>query len=186
MWSVVSSSNFCACDECFFFSVGWMAFSLLPLLFCFEWMSTLSAVAVAVAKMMFHTPAPLRLWVSSFLLNVSASSFFQFGSSRFVGLEPCRFSPKSKDYISKAKSLQASGFGTADVNESLIKGQVSTASLVACLRVWCRLPDEWTSLMMPRSKRQPHLEVLFVVGQVVWMRSGWPGSGQNSIFSEGS
>ena len=89
------------------------------------------------------------------------------GSSRFVGLEPCRFSPKSKHYISKAKSLQASSFVTADVNESLIKGQVSTASLVACLKVWCRLPDEWTSLMMPRSKRQPHLEVFFVVGQVV-------------------
>ena len=62
--------------------------------------------------------------------------------------------------------------------QTTIRDQVSTASSVACLRVWGRLPDGWTSLTMPSSKRQPHLEVLFVPGQVVWMRLGWPGPGK--------
>ena len=62
--------------------------------------------------------------------------------------------------------------------QTTIRDQVSTASSVACLRVWSRLPDGWTSLTMPSSKRQPHLEVLFVPGQVVWMRLGWPSPGK--------
>ena len=68
----------------------------------------------------------------------------------------------------------------------LSRVQVSTASSVACLRVWGRLPDGWTSLTMPRSKRQQHLQVLFVPGQEVWMRSGRSSSGRAKFkFSEG-
>ena len=98
---------------------------------------------------------------------------------------------KAKEFVSlgnsRSYSRQVCGFDRADIGAPLIKGSVSTASSVACLRVWGRLPDGWTSLTMPRSKRQPHLEVLFVLGQVVWMRLGWPGPGKAKFsFSEGA
>ena len=71
--------------------------------------------------------------------------------------------------------------------QTTIRVQVSTASSVACLWAWGRLPDGWTSLTMPRSQRQPHLKVLFVPGQVVRMRLGWPGPGKAkfSFFLKG-
>ena len=46
-----------------------------------------------------------------------------------------------------------------------------------------RLPDGWTSLTVPRSKRQRHLQVPFVPGQERWMRSGRSSQGgQSAIF----
>ena len=89
---------------------------------------------------------------------------------------------KAKEFVSRGNSrclsLQASGTVTAKLTNRLSRVQVSTASSVACLRVWGRLLDGWTSLTMPRSQRQPQLKVLFVPGQVVWMRLGWPGPGK--------
>ena len=63
----------------------------------------------------------------------------------------------------------------------ILRDQVSTVP-VASLWVWSRLPDGWTSLTVPRSKRQQHLQVLFVPGQESWMRSGRSGPGRAKFY----
>ena len=55
--------------------------------------------------------------------------------------------------------------------KTMTRVQVSTVPSVACLRDWSRLLDEWTSLTVPRSKRQQHLQVLLVSGHGMRLRS---------------
>ena len=120
------------------------------------------------------TVTPLCLWVPSFC-SISTSACLEVDPQR-----------KKKSFVDPFSTHLRSKAVRLILLQTTIRVQVSTASSVACLWAWGRLPDGWTSLTMPRSQRQPHLKVLFVPGQVVWMRLGGPVQGrQNSVFSEG-
>ena len=83
---------------------------------------------------------------------------------------------------SRSSSCQASGCVTADSDDLFVQGSGEQGAFSSLLvRVRGRLLDGWTSLTVPRSKREQHLQVLLVSGQEMRMRSGWTSPGDQKI-----
>ena len=105
----------------------------------------------------------------------SISSYLISGGLWFSGLAGQPQKAKDNGYYeySRSSSLQVSVSVIANIDDPFVKGS-GGHGIVSSLSEGLGQ----ASGRVPRSERQPQLKVLFVPGQVVWMRLGWPGPGR--------